>query len=274
MRQHHTSILRKLTLPVASAGLLLSTGCTAEGVNCATAHGDFAVQLTKTSGTGVCSELVGGVYGVQTYNRPKASGGPNYADALMAIKAEDMGVMIDAYTERLGDVPDATNSPNALGDFGASKPTADVCTVPTLSSAKQAFPALEAIPAVPDDPETEEDESAPEVPAEPATTIEYVWSNLRFIVSPAVLGTVFTGTLTYKVDDCTAEYSAIGLYPAVYCSDDEGNPVDALCSPEADPANGIPLGSGINPDFKDSIYCHPDLLLCMFKDGSLPAALK
>ncbi len=275
MRQLKTSVLRKLTLPVASAGLLLSAGCTAEGITCATGHGDFAVKLTPTSGTDdQCNGLIGGWYGVQTYNQPRSDGRPNAKDSTVAIKAEDLGLMIDDYIARLGDVPDAENPPFALGPFSSGTPDNDICTVPTLAAARQEFPALPAIPAVPDDPATEEDESEPAVPAEDPMTVEYVWSNMRFIVSPSIIGTVFTANLTYKVNDCTAEYTAVGLYPAVYCGDDDGNPVDAFCEPEANPEIGTPYGSGINPDFKDSIKCHPDLLLCMFEDGKLPDELK
>jgi len=275
MRQLKTSVLRKLALPVASAGVLLSTGCTAEGVTCATAHGDFAVKLSLTSGSDeACNGLVGGWYGVQTYNQPRSDGRPNAEDSTVAIKSEDMGIMIDDYSARLGDIPDAVNPPFALGPFSSGKPEGDVCTVPTLAPARQDFPALEAIPAVPDDPATEEDESEAEVPAEEPKTVEYAWSNMRFIVSPSIIGTVFTANLTHKVNGCTAEYTAVGLYPAVYCGDDDGNPVDALCAPEANPELGTPYGSGINPDFRDSIKCNPDLLLCMFEDGKLPDALK
>lgn len=275
MRQLKTSVLRKLALPVVSAGVLLSAGCTAEGVSCSTGHGDFAVKLTLTSGDNAeCNGLIGGWYGVQTYNQSRPDGRPNANDSTVAIKSEDLGYMIDDYTAQLGDLPDAENPPYALGPFSSGKPDGDICSVPTLVPARQEFPALPAIPAVPDDPQTEEDESEPAVPAVDPMTIEYGWSDMRFIVTPEIYGTVFTAKLTYKVNDCTAEYTAVGLFPAVYCGDEEGNPVDAYCAPEANPALGLPYGSGINPDFTSSVKCHPDLLLCMFEDGKLPAALQ
>lgn len=270
-----TSVLRKLVLPAGAAYALLATGCTAEGITCSSAHGDFAVKLTLVSGDNAeCNGLIGGWYGVQTYNQPRSDGRPNAKDSTLAIKSEDLGYMIDDYIARVGEVPDEVNPPYALGPFTGGQPKDDLCVVPTLAPAKQAFPAMEAVPAVPDDPATQENESVPELPAEDAMTVEYAWGDMRFIVTPSIIGTVFTANLTYKVNDCTAEYQAVGLFPAVYCGDDDGNPVDDLCAPEANAELGIPYGSGINPDFRNDIKCHPDLLLCMFEDGKLPEALK
>jgi hypothetical protein len=209
-----------------------------------------------------------------TYFPPRADGRPDLSKASVAIKSEDLGLLIDEYFSEVGEEPDPVNKPYALGSFTSSVPKADLCELPTLASAKQVIPTRPAIPATPDDPQTDEDESDPGRPAIPGFTVEYGWSNVKFIVSPEIIGTVFKGTMTYKVDDCTATYEAVGLYPAVHCDDGEGNPMDALCAPEANAELGIPLGSGINPDFKSIVKCHPDLLLCVFEDGKLPDALK
>ena len=276
MRQHQNSGMRRFVLPVASVGLVLGSqsACTAEGVTCQTAHGDFAVQLTLTTGAGECAEQIGGWYGVQTYSRPRADGRPDFSNSFMAIKSEDLGILVDDYEAELGEALDPTNQPYSVGDFKETRPSQDLCEVPALTGAKKVFPPLPAIPATLDDAGTEEDEADPGRPDVPSFTVEYGWSNMKFIVSPAVLGTVFTADFTYKRDACTATYQAVGLYPAVFCGDDDGNPDDNLCAPEANAALGIPLGSGINPDFKSLIKCHPDLLLCMFEDGKLPNALK
>jgi hypothetical protein len=44
-----------------------------------------------------------------------------------------------------------------------------------------------------------------------------------------------------------------------------GKPDASRCDPEADPAHGRPVGSGINPDFKDDVECDAELLLCVLK---------
>ena len=120
---------------------------------------------------------------------------------------------------------------------------------------------------MPDDPATPEDETEEEVPAVPAVpeaSYAYEWSDLKFMVSEANQGTRFTGTLKYTIDDCTAEYQAVGLYPAVFCADEDGNPVDGLCNAEPDAALGMVTGSGISPDFKT--VCDPVLLLCVLAE--------
>jgi len=232
-------------------------GCAQERVGCQTAHGDFAVKLTLTSGTGACAEHIGGVFGVQTYYGKGDGTRPDFSEGTVAIQSEELGILVDDAEARLGEIPDASSPPYALGAFASMKPDgAALCSVPTFAPAKKDIPVL---PAVPDDPETEdEDESLPEVPA---TSVQHAWSNLEVLVSEASTGTQFIGKLTVTEDGCTAEYEAWGLYPAVYCDDGEGNPVDAYCNAEPDPDAGLPIGSGINPDFP--VHCDPDLLLCM-----------
>lgn len=236
------------------------TACEQVGAACQTAHGDFAVKLFLKSGTGECSQEAGGVFGVNSYNYPTSDGKrPDLSRGSVAIQAEALGVLVDDAEIRLGELPDPANKPYAKGDWSGGEPVGGVCTLPTMSDAVQNLPALEAVP---DDPETPDDDES--LPAEPAKAFKYAWSNVQFTVSPAATGTAFLGTLEYTKDGCTATYEAWGLYPAVFCGDAEGNPIDKFCEAEADPENGFPLGSGINPDFK--VHCDPDLLLCMLTD--------
>jgi hypothetical protein len=44
------------------------------------------------------------------------------------------------------------------------------------------------------------------------------------------------------------------------------DPDPGACNPKADPANGRPFGSGINPDFKT--YCHPEYVHCVLEEGT------
>jgi len=243
---------------LALAGL---SGCSQQGMSCTTAHGSFAVKLTLTSGTGACSENPGGVYGVNSYNYPGSDGRPDFDKASMAIEAEDIALAVEEAEGRLSADIDAAHTSYAKGDFGSAEPNgSDVCSVPTLTVAQKDIPVL---PAVPDDPETaEDDESLPEKPAE---SFKYEWTNMKWRVSEAVPGTQFVADLKYTKDGCTADFHAIGMYPAVFCGDDEGNPDNAACEAEANPDEGRPTGSGINPDFQTE--CDPVLLLCMLKEA-------
>lgn len=244
------------TSSLALAAGLGASGCTAEGVYCQAAHGAFSVKLTLKTGTGTCSELKGGVFGVQSYNYPDSKNRPDPAHASMAIQAEDLGLLVEDAEARLGDLPDAANHPYAQGDFGAPKPDGeDMCPVPTLTAAVQNLPALDAVPADPEDPESVA------LPAEPAKAFRYEWSNMAFLVTEAAVGTQFRADLSFTQDGCTATYEAWGLFPVASCDDGNGNPDVTLCNAEADPDHGRPTGSGISPDFVTA--CDPDLLLCV-----------
>lgn len=105
----------------------------------------------------------------------------------------------------------------------------------------------------------------------PALSAKYEWKDLQFYVTASAPGTQFSGELTYTEGDCTLEYTAVGLWPAIYCegTDENGNPTglpdDRLCSPCTDADAGISIGSGINPDFPTR--CDPDLLYCVLVDA-------
>lgn len=120
--------------------------------------------------------------------------------------------------------------------------------------------------------------------------LEYTveWKNLQMVVRPDVPGTQFKAEVSYAiktsvggevVDDCKDEYDAVGMYPgAVDCGEYDADgalcPEDGsgegdcagkdgvdivACSPDPDPKNGRPFGSGINPDFP--IICQRDDLM-------------
>jgi len=257
------------------AGALALTGlggCAQQGASCGTAHGPFAVKLTLKTGTGVCAENPGGVYGLATYNDIGAGRRPDFDRMSMAIQSEDLGVVVGTAEERLGETPDPDHKMYAAGDFAAAEPNgAEVCAVPTLVAASKDIPELPLIPAVPavsDDPATpdvdESEDEVPEVPAVPAVKYVYDWSDLKFLVSEANQGTRFTGTLKFSVDACTAEYEAVGLYPAVPCADEDGAPADGLCSATPIAELGMVTGSGISPDFVTK--CDPVLLMCVLAE--------
>jgi len=108
-------------------------------------------------------------------------------------------------------------------------------------------------------------------------THRYEWSNMKLYVTAGAPGTQFSADVKYTLQatnpttmqnlDCTFEYSAVGLWPAVRCEGEDGGPDDTLCDPKADPEGGRPTGSGINPDIK--VKCDPDMLYCTQADGKV-----
>jgi hypothetical protein len=107
--------------------------------------------------------------------------------------------------------------------------------------------------------------SADETPGEcklPALSTKYAWKNLQFYVTASAPGTQFSGDLTYTEGDCTIEYTAVGLWPAIQCGS------DADCNPCADPDAGTTVGSGINPDFPTK--CDMDVGYCVLTDAKDP----
>jgi hypothetical protein len=240
MNNRKHSILKSIGLASAAGVLTLGglSGCSQQGVSCATAHGPFAVKFTqKTDTGGVCAGIPGGVYGLATYNAVGAEGRPDLDKASMAIQAEDLGLAFgdaevrlfderDKLLEALETTPDDPELQAALedvearleslsdgemyakGDFITSEPNVlGVCEVPELAPADKTLPVLSVIPEVPevvDDPATTDvDESVPAepaIPAVPETLYKYEWSDLKFLVSEANQGTRFVGTVRITIN--------------------------------------------------------------------------
>lgn len=249
----HRNLSAVVATVIGGAGL---AGCSQDGVRCGTAHGDFAVKLVVKANPNSCDVSAGGIYGLTTYYYPDPDNRPDYNHASLAIQADELGAVVDDAEARLGELPDPANKPYAKGDFDSARPAADdLCSVSTLVAAKQNIPALDA---------DETDPEAP-IPAEPAKTFEYAWSNFKVLVTAAANGTQFISDLSITKDGCAVQYEAWGLYPAVYCETDED------CNAIADPDNGRPTGSGINPDYEVACdltlpqYTGDGLGLCMLK---------
>lgn len=242
---------RRILPFVASSALLAlvatATGCQQPGLNCTAAHGYFATKYELVDGdpSSACGALAGDVLGLAPYYSAKDGKAPNLEDGSVAIRPEYVNGLIFHALEQ--GVADLSTDPGAqaVGDFDAAEPDGeDFCEAPSFPSAQVTIPE---VPEVPDDPETpDEDES---IPAQPETTINYEWSNVRILVNADAQGTQMSADLRFTQDGCTAEYHAIGVFPAVGCETDED------C---ADDANGI------NPSF--STECDPALGLCVLTD--------
>ncbi len=250
----------------ALAGALLAlsvgVGCNAEQpkTRCTTAKGAFALKFTKVSGTGACSELKGGTAGVNSYWR--ASGDTfSVTKGPVAIKAEEIGALLEEYGQ------DAESKDVvALGAFKTDDPGADgFCEV---EMAQPANLKLAAVPAM------DKGDAGMTDPL-PALDLSLKWSDVKFYVTAAQPGTMFTGRLEYSktVDGapCSATYDVVGLWPAIGCEGSmmgadgkptgSGKPDQTLCDPCSDPANGRPTGSGISPAV--DITCDAETLSCV-----------
>ncbi len=120
---------------IGSCSLALGlAGCSQEGVSCQTAHGDFAVKLFLKSGTGTCSESIGGVYGVNSYQYPDKSGEPDLNHGSVAIQSEDLGALLEDAEARTGTYPDLANPAYAKGDWEGAGPNSDgMCVLMKLN---------------------------------------------------------------------------------------------------------------------------------------------
>lgn len=265
-----------LSLPLALlAGL---AGCQQPKMNCTTGRGDFAVayKLTKGEEASPCGGFKGDVVGMQTYFAGKDLDGddrndlPVYGEGSIGIRPLYLGSIVDNALTNMVEVEDAIHAPGAVGDFEGPLPDAeDICVVERAATAEVSIPLIPEVPAVEDDPETEEDESAEAIPEIPPTTVQYVWSDLEFLVTPDAQGTQFRGKLKFTQDTCTAEYDVSGVYPAVHCEKDD----DCTCKgypftpePTEEDPNPVlvecPAKAGqLNPDF--ALKCDEDFGYCV-----------
>jgi hypothetical protein len=250
--------MMKRILALSIGATILCVGapsCTQPPIDCTTGHGGFAMRYTPKAGTkqgmGTCDQLKGEIVGLEKYN-PASTDDPNKQDltkATLAMRSSKIGQL--AVDNGIDDPKEV----DSQGSFDSTTPANDVCTVRTLTPA-----------------ELNLDDKAKGGPID----VKYEWSNVRVYVTTAYEGTEVVADLKYTENGCSAEYTVLGLWPAVSCekADDMGKgtgmPDTEACNPVA--TGDRATGSGINPDFKDNITCDPDLLLCVLK--SIPDPLK
>ena len=260
-----------VTAAATFAAGLLGPGCTVEQpkTRCTTAKGAFALKYTKVDGTGACAEIKGETAGVNSYWRPEG-GSYSVTKGPVAIKLDEVGVLLDEYGQ------DAeSKSVVALGAFKTEDPDENgFCEV---EMAQPANLKLAEVPPMPTG------DAGAMTEAKPALDLTVEWSNVKFYVTAAQPGTLFTGRLKYSKivqgqTPSAATYDIVGLWPAVHCEGESpgadgkpkpnGQPVDDLCHPCADPLKGRPLGSGISPGV--DITCDSETLSCVPK-SALPS---
>jgi hypothetical protein len=260
--------------------------------NCIATTNPFAVKLIELSRVesvpGACTTFgpasfnADPVIGLSPYYARGSDGQPDYDRGSLAVQTAELGSLF--LTAEGFDVANAAADGQifSLGDFSTAEPDADnICTVPTLSPTRLVLPAIAAIP---DDPATADaDESFPgQAPVD--ATLD--WSNVRVYVTADIFGTQMDGELTdtrvtETGETCAITYRTAGLAPAASCAvfdadevqlfNPDGSPqIDpAACEPEANPAAGRPVGSGISPS--TLFECDPVTAYCVLQGDSIPS---
>jgi hypothetical protein len=183
----------------------------------------------------------------------------DFSSTTVALRSGTMGAI--AWAAEDAGVEGGKATLSALGGFTAREPDdKDFCYVPELTPAQVDYPEVS-------DPMGKV--------IFPRTTLSYKWSHVRVYVTAAAPGTQFSADVVITTSDqCSVQYSAIGMWPAIDCGvkDAQGNvtPDDTLCDPEPDLAKDRPAGSGLNPDFGPT-YCDPVLARCVLKADEIPA---
>lgn len=257
----------------------------------------FAVRYIVKDNANNCPAMTGEIIGMQSYH-PAKDGDPQNRDfsktkiAMRSQSAGELYWMIEDWYGR--DSAEALAAkPNAEGDFAAAEPDdTDFCQVPEITEARVDFPGVAGydleVPCTSDQECLDATATSATCQAVgdagemscvidyPATSMAYRWRNVEVYVTPQALGTQFKGEVEIEINGCSATYTAVGMWPAVDCTDYYGN-VDAqgnvveeptygpdlrLCNPEPDPDGAEPpaeegsvssmkrvYGSGISPDF-------------------------
>jgi hypothetical protein len=217
----------------------------------------YAVHFTLVgTPTGMgCGDLTFDEMGAQKYLPPGEK------VATVALRLGAIGQAIEDGRADPAD-PDAKKV-NAIGSITTLYPVSAKCTINNFSAAEQAFEASSIDKDLPDG-------GTETVPLAPYT-VKYQFGDLTFGETTTVPGTVFEGTATYTLDNCTANYKIDGLWPSISCDDGNGNPDPQACVATADLDAGRAVGSGINPDFKTK--CDPVSLHCRL-DQTLADVIK
>lgn len=241
----------------------------------------YYVQLTKVDGTGSCSEHTSMVVGMQRL-LVKSEGDstlPEPGKFKLAIRPSPGVDYVNGYGEEPADYDPSNNcsdeedcgscvpedqadpednvcmsvpedvyryDPNdpdgekltGLGEF-PQFPTDGVCRVASFSDVSQDF---EEVPLVDGD-------------VIPELALKTNFTDFEVLMTSKAPGTMWRAKLKYEENDCVANYEAFAFWPMVECETQED------CDPEPDEANGRPVGSGINPEFKP--VCNVDEGVCV-----------
>jgi len=280
---------------LASAALFALSGasCSPPTIQCVVAHaqfGSYFVTYAHTGGDMGCYGVKGEDIAMSTYLQPTADGSfADFSNRSIAIQSRTMG---EIFLSRQGAGTDENDHPYALGKYTTAPDDNNLCYAggaagtPTLDVADLDIAAFDEL-----------DDMGMVINTLPAQHYKQEWKNVKIYVTAGVTGTQAVGEMHFEdvTGGCTEDFKFVALYPSHACEmgvdvDDDGvpgnddnddadpdNPDDPMivpdpgaCNPKADPDNGRPFGSGINPDFK--VKCDVDLLHCVLDEAPLPGA--
>lgn len=227
-----TSSAFRFVLTLGCAAVLGACNAGQPLPQCTIGRGEHAVRYTLVRGTGACSTKQAEKIGAQIFRTP-GSGQPPTLDFRPGPLAANDG-------------KDTAHPINAAGDFTTEYPSDDeLCVVPSMSEARQLVPQTEGT----------------------AKDIRYEFSNVRVQGSAAIPGTQWIADLTYTENDCTAQYVAVGMFPALKCERTVNGQIvrdPAVCqTPRA--------GLSIDPAFPTT--CDESTNLCVLK-GEPPSLIR
>jgi hypothetical protein len=203
--------LRAVVAIAALAGM--TSACSSEQPvpYCQVNNNTFLVKMQRTGGTGTCVMR-------------------GYATGADFVDEFNFQRFIDSPTNPAGSIgvsPVAiTGAPeaNAVTRFTQDLPTNNVC-----SSSEQPVATGEV----------------------DGTAVTYTFNTTEVWVTANAPGTQVRGTVRIaEAGGCTADFKYFGIAPAFACDDEDGNPDQRLCRTQPSPEEGIPFGSGINPEFE------------------------
>jgi hypothetical protein len=278
----NTTLSLRLFAGAAIAAAIVMGGCMAQPIpQCTiaqpstgiTGYPQFWVKYTLKSGTGSCSQLTGEEVGFQSYINPKDDNDLKIAIRASGLSAKWSGNDSSEPVARVDPSDPNGKKINTVVKLTPYPDSSYVCkTTEDIPAATQNFQAETVM--------NDLDDGGTETVMVPAETVSYKWSDAKWISSPTIAGVVYSATLQYTVDTCTATYDALGVWPVTSCvtdSDCDPNPLpDAgVCDPaETDMASPnfctsnkvssgshLLIGSGLNPDIK--FKCDTDNSVCI-----------
>jgi hypothetical protein len=169
-------------LPLGCVALLSACNADQPLPQCTIGRGEHAVRYTLVRGTGACATKTAEKIGGQIFRTPGSGIPPTLAFKPSPLAANEG--------------QDTANPVAAMGDFTTEYPSEDeLCVVPTMAEGRQRIAQTDGS----------------------TKDIRYEFSNVRIQGSAAIPGTQWVADLVYTENDCTAEYVAVGMFPALTC---------------------------------------------------------
>ena len=169
----------------------------------------------------LCAEKPGERLGIQKYND---------------LQTDQDSLVIKPITLAALEGEDPDHETFSIGSFPKLPDAEDFCVAGELSEARQVVPGE-------------------------GLDIAYRWTEVKILSRANAPGSQMVGRVQYSEGGCTAEYEVWGMWPAVFCGDEDDLPDDSVCNEE---------GHGLNLEFAS--VCDPSSLFCV--PASRPPSFK